>query len=133
MNKEKILEVLKNQSDYISGQKICEELGISRTAVWKNIKHLKEEGYKIDSISNKGYLLITAPDSISRLEIQNGLNTNLLGRVIHSYKIIDSTNLEAKRLADKGAKAGTVIIAEQQTNGKGRRGRIWISPPNTGI
>lgn len=131
--KEKILRELKNQNGYLSGQELCQKLGVSRTAVWKHIKALKEEGYIIDSVSNKGYLLIQCPDVLSAEDIQSSLTTKWLGRTVKVMKTVDSTNLEAKRLAEAGAPHGTLVTAEEQTAGKGRRGRSWISVPGQGV
>lgn len=133
MNKSKILTLLKNSSDFISGQQLCEKLGVSRTAVWKYIKQLKEDGYEIESISNKGYRLLSIPDILSKDEIMEGLSTNSLGKEMHIYDKIDSTNKHAKRLALEGANHGMLVIAEQQTQGKGRMGRKWISKDKSGI
>lgn len=126
--KEKILELLKSQSGYVSGQDICNQLGVSRTAVWKNINALKEEGYRIDSVSNRGYKLLGEPDVIDAMRIREYLHTKWLGREIFYEKEIDSTNTQAKRMGEHDAVNGTVVIAERQTAGKGRRGKTWISP-----
>lgn len=131
--KSKILKMLRNENDYISGQDICNQLGVSRTAIWKNIKTLKEEGYEIDSINNKGYKIISYPDLVSESEIYSVLNSKWLGQNIVSYDTIDSTNIEAKKLAEAGAANGTVLISELQTQGKGRRGKGWIGPKGSGI
>lgn len=131
--KEKILEALKNNNDFISGEKLSRELGISRAAVWKHIKGIKEEGYKIESVSKKGYKLDYSPDLLTYSEIKDFLETKSLGRNFIHYDTIDSTNLMAKKLAREGAVHGTVVLAEEQTSGRGRLGRTWISPKGTGI
>lgn len=131
--KEKILRELKQCSGYISGQELCEKFGVSRTAVWKHIKTLREEGYVIDSVSNKGYKLEKCPDVLSADDIESSLSTSWLGRTVKVMKSVDSTNLEARRLAEAGASHGTLVAAEEQTSGKGRRGRSWVSVPGQGV
>lgn len=131
--KEKILRELKAGESYISGQELCQKFGVSRTAVWKHIKALKEEGYVIDSVSNKGYKLVRCPDVLTAEDIRSSLSTSWLGRTVKVMKTVDSTNLEAKRLAEAGALHGTLVTAEEQTSGKGRRGRSWISVPGQGV
>ncbi len=129
-----ILEILKtNKNDFISGEKLSERFGISRAAIWKHIKALREDGYKIESISKKGYKLNSEPDILSYGEISEYLNTKELGKNYFYYESIDSTNIECKRLANRGEVHGTVVVAEEQTNGKGRIGRSWSSPIGSGI
>lgn len=132
--KNKILKLLKeNKEGFISGQKISEILNVSRTAIWKNINILREEGYKIESVSRKGYRLTLSPDLLTYEEIRKGLKTNSIGKTIVHFDSITSTNTKAKELALKGEKEGTVVIAEEQTAGRGRLGRSWISPKGKGI
>ncbi|GKX28359.1 bifunctional ligase/repressor BirA [Vallitalea longa] len=131
--KEKIIELLNRADDYISGEEISKHLGVSRTAVWKVINHLREEGYEIESVTRKGYRLVSSPDILNEEELHYNLNTNVIGNKIISYDSVDSTNQQAKKLALEGAGEGTVVIAEEQTAGKGRRGKNWVSPPKTGI
>ena len=132
--KEEILRLLKeNTKEFISGQEISEKFGVSRTAIWKYINQLKIEGYEIESISKKGYRLTASPDILTYEEIADGLKTKFIGRKIIHFENIDSTNSEAKELALSGAEDGTVIIAEEQTMGKGRLGRNFISPKGKGI
>lgn len=129
--KEKILAILKSTNGYISGEKISEILGISRAAVWKHIKSLKENGYKIESVTNKGYLLVSAPDIITKTGIETGLVTDFIGRNIYIYDETDSTNNCAKN--NSNAPDGSVFIAEVQTHGKGSRGRGWTAERGIGI
>ena len=110
--KSKILKELKNADDYISGQQLCERLGVSRTAVWKHIKALRAEGYEIDSVTNKGYKLMMEPDLLTKEEVASCLHTKWLGKDLHCYETMDSTNLEIRRLAEAGAGHGTVAITE---------------------
>jgi BirA family biotin operon repressor/biotin-[acetyl-CoA-carboxylase] ligase len=131
--KNRILEILKNSEDYVSGQDLCRELGISRSAVWKNINTLKNKGYIIDAVNNKGYKLIECPDVICPEEISKRLNTNVLGRKLFYYDETDSTNLKARADGEKGEADGSLYIADKQTLGRGRRGRSWDSPKGTAI
>lgn len=123
--------MLKNTEGYISGEKISGELGISRTAVWKHINKLKSDGYEIESVTNKGYRLVSEPDIINADSIQAGLNTEFIGRSIFFYDETDTTNERAK--ANSNAPDGSVFIAEIQTAGKGTRGRGWVSSRGDGI
>lgn len=132
--KEEIINLLKQHKDnFISGEKISEKLGISRAAVWKHMKSIKEDGYEIESVSRKGYKLISSPDLLTFEEVNPYLNTNYIGKDIRYYNTIDSTNNKAKELGNSGAKEGTVVISEEQTGGRGRLGRTWVSPKFKGI
>ena len=126
--KEKILELLKAGSGYVSGQDICDRLGVSRTAVWKNINAMREEGFQIDSVNNKGYKLLAEPDAINERRVREYLHTKWLGSTIIYESEMDSTNTQAKRLGELDAVNGTVVITERQTAGRGRRGKTWVSP-----
>ncbi|MCI5700665.1 MAG: biotin--[acetyl-CoA-carboxylase] ligase [Lachnospiraceae bacterium] len=174
--KTEILSILRQTKGYVSGQELCERLGVSRTAVWKCIKKLQEEGYEIQGINRKGYRLVEIPDVMTPSEIENCLwqkrkaeeitdsresvctgrtrskqpdcaekkeseragcadkkNPELPDRHILPYRVlykdeIDSTNTWAKREAEMGASEGSVLVADMQTAGKGRRGRSWSSP-----
>lgn len=126
--KKKILELLKQYTDYVSGQDICNRLGVSRTAVWKNINALKEEGYQIDSVNNRGYKLLAEPDLIDEMRIREYLHTRWMGDSILYETEMDSTNIQAKRLGEHDAVNGTVVVTERQTAGRGRRGKTWVSP-----
>ncbi|NLZ48373.1 MAG: biotin--[acetyl-CoA-carboxylase] ligase [Clostridiales bacterium] len=130
--KDKILNLL-SEDEYISGESISASLGISRAAVWKYINALKLEGYKIESSTKKGYLLLNRPDILSSAEIQPLLKTQYIGKNIFHFQSINSTNLKAKELANNGCPNGTVIISEEQSSGRGRLGRDWISPYGKGI
>ena len=133
--KANILKLLKNTNDYISGQQLCETFHVSRTAIWKVINQLKEEGYVIDSVKNKGYKMISAPDILSESEIVSSLslhNAEYVNRVVYLDEI-DSTNTRAKLEAEQGAPAWTLVVADKQISGKGRRGRSFDSPSGVGI
>ena len=126
--KEKILEFLKQQDGFISGQRICDELGISRTAVWKYMNSLKKEGYEIESVTRKGYRLLQSPDLLTKEAVLSCMKEVRIPGELCCFESIDSTNEEAKRRGEAGAPDGSVYVADNQTNGKGRRGRTWISP-----
>jgi len=132
--KDEILRLLKeNTEGFISGQEISERFGVSRTSIWKYINQLKLEGYEIESVSKRGYKLIKCPDLLTYEEIQEELHTEFIGRKIIHLNSIDSTNSKAKDIALELEEDGVVIIAEEQTRGKGRLGRNFISPREKGI
>ena len=133
--KEKLLLILdKNKGNFVSGQEIAEQLQVSRTAVWKAIKTLKYDGYKIESVKNNGYKLSSENDILSEGEIRNNLFEKYKNFVIKIFKSTDSTNKQAKKLiAENTFENGTVLIADEQTEGKGRFGRKFFSPKGTGI
>lgn len=126
-------ELKKNMGKYISGEELSKKIGVSRTSVWKYINKLKEEGYVIESSTNKGYVLIESPDALYPNEIKGLMNTKLIGKEIVFLDSIDSTNNYAKKMGEKEFQEGTLIIAEEQTAGRGRLGREWISPKGKGI
>lgn len=129
-----IVEMLKNAGEnFISGESIAGELKISRTAVWKHIQKLREHGYEIISREKCGYKLKDAPDLLLPSEIQIGLNTKIIGLKMEYYPSVDSTNRVAKALAYHGAEEGTIVVAEEQTGGKGRLDRNFYSPRGKGI
>ena len=134
MRKE-VLRLLRNQTDgYLSGEEISRRLDVSRTAIWKHMQALKEEGYKIESHARKGYRLCSVPDLLLAEEICNGLKTKLIGQkgIVHLEEV-DSTNNIAKQLAAKGCEEGLLVVAEEQTIGRGRLARGWFSPYGKGI
>ncbi|MDF2524386.1 MAG: biotin--[acetyl-CoA-carboxylase] ligase [Clostridiales bacterium] len=132
--KEEILDKLKeNSGQFISGETLSDTLGVSRTAIWKHMKELKEEGYIIESVSKKGYRLLFVPDILNEHEIKQGLETELIGQRIDYIKTIDSTNKYAKEIAAQGCVDGTVVVADSQTAGRGRLGRDWNSADRKGI
>lgn len=121
------------EGDFLSGQKISEELGCSRTAVWKHIEDLRQEGYELEAVRRKGYRIKTIPDKISHNEISLGLKTETLGRKIHFEDAVTSTQKIAHQLAYDGVPEGTLVVAEEQTSGRGRLSRAWYSPKYTGV
>lgn len=131
--KEEILRLLRSADGYISGQELCNRFGVSRTAVWKAINQLKEAGYEIEAQQNKGYRLMAAPDLMTEAEIKSLLHTDWVAKEVLYFETIDSTNTKAQELAEKGYPSGTLVVADKQESGKGRRGRSWVSPSGTGI
>lgn len=132
--KKAILEVLKkNKNFFVSGEELSNALGVTRTAVWKYINKLKKEGYKIESVSRKGYKLLEEPDILSTEELMIELENSKLGNQIHYFETIDSTNNYAKKIAQDGFEEGTIVLSDEQTGGRGRLGRNWVSPPGTGL
>lgn len=133
--KTEILKLLRESDGYVSGQSLCEEFGVSRTAVWKVINQLKEEGYHVEAVKNRGYRIADIPDVMSEEELKSLLTgkTRWAGQEIYYYPDTDSTNIRAKELGEKGAPHGTLVVAGQQSAGRGRRGRGWESPPGCSI
>lgn len=131
--KEEILRLLRSADGYISGQELCNRFGVSRTAVWKAINQLKEAGYEIEAQQNKGYRLMAAPDLMTEAEIKSLLHTDWVAKEVLYFDTIDSTNTKAQELAEKGYPSGTLVVADKQESGKGRRGRSWVSPSGIGI
>ena len=131
--KEEILRLLRSADGYISGQELCNRFGVSRTAVWKAINQLKEVGYEIEAQQNKGYRLMAAPDLMTEAEIKSLMHTEWVAKEVLYFDTIDSTNTKAQELAEKGYPSGTLVVADKQESGKGRRGRSWVSPSGTGI
>jgi BirA family biotin operon repressor/biotin-[acetyl-CoA-carboxylase] ligase len=129
-----ILRILKeNEGGFVSGVILARKLAISRPGVWKHIRKLKEMGYDIESLSGQGYKLVNAPDSLVHEEIVPNLKTKWLGHSYHHLATVGSTNDYALRLAADGAPHGTLVVAEKQTEGRGRLRRKWISFPGRGI
>ena len=137
MKKEEILKKLRETEDYISGQELCEYYGVSRTAVWKAIKQLEKDGYCIEALTNRGYKLIdknvTENDVMSQVSIESYIDTKWAGKNFVFNKETGSTNQDVKALAENGAPSGTLVVADSQLAGRGRRGRDWISPPGKDI
>ena len=123
-----ILKILRETGDYVSGQEICEKLGVSRTAVWKVIRQLQEEGYQVDAARSRGYRIIDGPDVMTAEEVESLLETEWAGKPVVYYPETDSTNIRIRHLGDEGAPHGTLAVADRQTAGRGRRGRTWESP-----
>ncbi|WJY28575.1 biotin--[acetyl-CoA-carboxylase] ligase [Sporosarcina trichiuri] len=137
MNTNMKSELLKRMSagmeNPVSGQQLADEYGVSRTAVWKCVKDLENEGYKIGTVRKKGYYLIGSPDLVTGPAIGQHLKTSVYGRTIQYIASCPSTQLIAHEAAQNEAADGTVIIADEQTAGKGRLSRPWSSAAGKGI
>lgn len=132
--KEKIItKLLSAKGEPISGQKLAEELYISRTMIWKHLKSIEEEGYVIEAIKKKGYILLSVPDIVSPERITPHLETMHVGRNIIYRPVCDSTQTIAAEKARENAPHGTVVITEEQTAGRGRLERAWDSSASKGI
>ncbi|MBU3911852.1 MAG: biotin--[acetyl-CoA-carboxylase] ligase [Candidatus Omnitrophica bacterium] len=130
---DKILKFFKkNEDGYVSGEELSGALGISRTAVWKHMEKLRDEGYEIIASPHLGYRLVSAPDRLTEVELKWKLDTDIIGKKIYSYDEVASTNDAAHKLALSGEKEGLVVTAEYQTRGRGRLGRKWVSPRGKG-
>lgn len=119
--------------EYLSGEELSKLLKISRTAVWKQINKLRDEGYEFDAVTRRGYRLLHAPDLMTAERMERYLQTKLYGRKLQLLSVTSSTQVVAKQLAEEGELEGTVVFAEQQTGGRGRQGRSWHSPAGKGI
>lgn len=131
--KAKILELLRYSNDYVSGQELCERFGVSRTAVWKVMNQLKEEGYQVEAIQNKGYKLVACPDILTESELKSRIHTKWAGRELYFLEETESTNIDAKRLMEDGCPHGTLVVADMQRAGRGRRGRDWQSSAGSSV
>ena len=127
---DKILRLLRGHSSgFVSGEEMSRRLKVSRTAIWKRVTHLRTLGYEIQASTRTGYRLVGSPDLLTPSEVKPLLQTKWIGRAIHYFHALDSTNSKAYELAVDGAKEGEVVIAESQEKGRGRLGRKWFSPP----
>lgn len=128
---EGIIRMFKEKDGFVSGEEMSRRLGITRAAIWKKMKALREKGYVIEGSTAKGYRLIKTPEfSVEELKI---LVKGDLGKEIIFRESLDSTNTLAMELAEKGIPHGTVVIANRQLKGRGRLGRTWFSPPKGNI
>ena len=125
----KVLTFLQtHNTEYLSGQDLSDVLRISRVAVWKHIKKIKELGYTIESKQKLGYKLISNSNLLLPWEITSNLKTKIIGQQAYYFDTIDSTQNQALKMAEDRSRDGSVIVASKQTRGKGRDGRKWISP-----
>ena len=132
--RESILNLFRQSPEgYLSGERLSEVLGVSRTAVWKQIQQLRQLGYRIEALPSRGYRLSATPDLPLAEELRQGLTTRVIGREIRYLAVTDSTNRQAYTLGEAGAEEGLVFIAEEQSAGKGRLGRSWASPPGVNL
>lgn len=135
MSKDRVLRLLQGGEEYISGESISETLGISRAAVWKAVDALRRDGYEVESRKSRGYRLLSAPDRLGETEIRACLGeTKRVGCALDCFDRIDSTNAFLKRAASEtDAPDGAVAVADEQTGGRGRRGRSFLSPAGKGV
>ncbi len=129
----RILELFRSGDGVVSGAALSKALGVSRTAVWKHVKGLRVKGYQIEAVPSKGYRLLSSPEILTNLDITAGLATKRVGSSVLCLKETDSTNSVAFKMAEEGAPEGTVVIADTQSAGKGRLGRVWLSPPGVNL
>ena len=132
MNKTIIQMLIDSDSEYVSGQNISDKLGITRAAVWKRISKLIELGFEIESVTKKGYKLLSYPDILNKELIEIGMKSDFIGHSVEVLESVDSTNDYAKKKA-KELVDGSVIISLEQVKGKGRRGRSFHSGKGDGI
>lgn len=128
-----ILRILRDADGFVSGQSLCEQLGVSRTAIWKIMNQLKDEGYVIKAVNRKGYALDYEPDHLSAAEVKSRLSESSLFNKIYYFDEITSTNDYVKKLSEADEPEGVVVIADHQSAGKGRRGHEWVSPSGQNI
>ncbi len=130
--REKVLEML-GTGETVEGAKMARELGVSRNAIWKVMNNLRQNGYEIEAVTNRGYRLLSAPDRLSEPEIRRWLTGEAAGWAMEIHDLLDSTNNRAKALAAAGAPHGTTVIADSQSGGRGRLGRSFFSPEHSGV
>ncbi len=131
--REQILQYLRERDGFVSGQELGERFGVSRTSVWKAIQRLTEMGYGIEAVRNRGYRLVSEPDLLSEARVSECLHTEWTGQPVLVFDSVDSTNSEAKRLAEDGAADGLGVVGDELSAGRGRRGRGWASTRGEGI
>ncbi|MFA5515842.1 MAG: biotin--[acetyl-CoA-carboxylase] ligase [Desulfuromonadales bacterium] len=131
--REEILRLFRQSRDFVSGEELSRFLGVSRTAIWKQIGLLREQGYSVQAVPSRGYRLLSGPDTLLPAEIKADSGTRIMGREVVFFEETDSTNLRAQALGDSGAVEGTVVVADRQSAGKGRLGRHWFSPPGVNL
>lgn len=131
--KAEMIRILRESKEYISGQELCDRFEVSRTAIWKIINQLKEEGYVIEAKQNRGYRLLESPDSMEAYELESRMCTKWAGRNVSHKKETGSTNIDCKQLAAAGAAHGTLAVADAQMSGRGRRGKSWQSPAGESV
>ena len=134
MTKQIVLKLLREHTEeFLSGEAISRQAGVSRAAVWKAVEQLRQEGYGIESVPNRGYRLTRVTARLRPEELAEQFRDCRIGRELLCFDTIDSTNNELKRRAVSGTVDGTVILADQQTGGRGRRGRSFVSPAGKGL
>ncbi len=130
--KAEILAYLREKEGYLSGQELCKTFGVTRSAVWKAIHQLQKEGYEIEAVQNKGYRLVSGT-VYGEAEIKSRIHTNWAGKNLKYFESTTSTNILAKNAGEEGAAHGFLFVADEQTAGRGRRGRVWQSPKGSNV
>jgi BirA family biotin operon repressor/biotin-[acetyl-CoA-carboxylase] ligase len=125
--------LLEFSDDFVPGGTLCDKLDVPRAELLKRIDSLRARGYVIHASGGRGYRLVEVPDQLGEAQIAPLLASGELGRRIHYYSELESTNDEAHRLAEAGALHGEVVVAEKQTRGRGRKGRVWVAPPGKSL
>jgi len=128
-----VVQILKKAESYVSGEHIARELGVSRASIWKSINSLRKAGFSVSASTNRGYKLVSVPDTPSAPVMYSLINTTVFGHSIEYHPVVTSTNDRAMELGAQGAACGTVITADRQTAGKARKGEIWPSPPGKNL
>ncbi len=131
--KETLLLLLKEADGFLSGAEIGRQLGISRTAVWKYIRALRQDGYQVEAVTNKGYHLVQGQDILTAESVHAASRAAVMGKQLVVLDTVDSTNNVLRQLAEEGAEEGTTVIALKQEAGRGRRGRTWVSEKGAGL
>jgi BirA family biotin operon repressor/biotin-[acetyl-CoA-carboxylase] ligase len=130
---ELLQQLVENRHIFLSGEDLSQRLQVSRTAIWKHIEELRKEGYKIEAVRKQGYKITKVPHTLSESTILPYFKSKWLGHTLYVYDEVESTQVIAQKLAREGAPSGTLVVADQQTAGKGRMGRKWHSQAGTGI
>lgn len=136
----KILKQLKRaENQFVSGEELSSLLGMSRTAIWKRMESIKEEGFNIEAVTKKGYRLIKGESGdgvhppYGKLAVQSEVTGSVIGQNLKFFQETDSTNQVLKKMATENAPEGTVVLSDMQSAGRGRRGKTWMSAPNSGV
>lgn len=130
---DKVLELLQEAAGPVSGERMAEQLKVTRNTVWKAVKHLREQGYEISAVTNQGYRLLSESDVLTAGNIRRQLEPQAAIAAIDVREVVTSTNTVLKELAEQGGREGMVVIAHRQTMGKGRLGRSFYSPRGGGL
>ena len=130
---DQVLEALQDSGAPLSGEELAQRFGVSRNSVWKAVNRLKEAGYEITAATNRGYQLVGDSDVLSAENIRRQLGPAARDAAIEVRDRVTSTNTLLKEIAEQGGREGMVIVAQEQTAGKGRLGRSFYSPKGTGL
>lgn len=134
MDRNRIISLLEEAGDgYISGEAISQALGVTRVAVWKQITRLREKGYVIEAVTRRGYRLVSSPEPLSQERIRSLLKGHPWQDRILAQDRVDSTNNVLKSMAEQGAPHGTILMADEQSGGRGRQGKSFSSPKGVGL